>query len=83
MDNYERMLELMDKEECKELLNCVLQDAVERTGLRILTNENVEFTKEDLDDIEYYQSGFRFIQNLLKLSQRWEEESEWINIVGV
>ena len=56
MDNYTRMLELMDKEECKELLNCILQDTVEHIGLHVITNKNAEFC----------QNGYRFIENLLK-----------------
>ena len=66
MDNYTRMLELMDKEECKELLNCILQDTVEHIGFYVITNKNAEFTKEDLEEIEYYQNGYRFIENILK-----------------
>ncbi|WP_133015017.1 hypothetical protein [Clostridium cuniculi] len=66
MDNYTRMLELMDKEECKELLNYILQDTVEHIGLRVITNKNTKFTKKDLEEIEYCQNGYRFIKNLLK-----------------
>ncbi len=66
MDNYTRMLELMDKEECKELLNCILQDTVDHIGFYVITNKNAEFTKEDLEEIEYCQNGYRFIENLLK-----------------
>lgn len=66
MDNYTRMLELMDKEECKELLNCILQDTVEHIGLHVITNKNAEFTKEDLEEIEYCKNGYRFIENILK-----------------
>lgn len=43
MDNYERMLELLDTKEGKELINCIMKDAVEQVGIRTITKGNTIF----------------------------------------
>lgn len=66
MDNYERMLELLDTKEGKELINCIMNDTVEHIGLLVVTRGGTKFTDEDISEIEYCQNGYRFLENVLK-----------------
>lgn len=74
MDNYERMLELLDTKEGKELINCIMKDAVEQVGFWTITKENTIFSDDDLLEIEYYQSGYRFLKNLLEMHKDERKE---------